>query len=144
MPWPVVLIAGFLLPGAGHAVYGERRRGALIGSTIVLLFMLGVLIAGVRVVEFPDMEAPGNLLSRLMTSPTFDCAAFAGPIAFAAGAISKSYASNPNTAQFIVHSRLYDIGGLYIGVAGGLNLLAMIDSVGRSMANLPPRDKETK
>jgi hypothetical protein len=141
MAWPLVLIAGFVVPGGGHFVYGERKRGFLIGSTIILLFLLGILVGGIRVVEFPDFSGPGNLLSKLLTQPTFDCAFFCGPITLVSGYISETMANNPNTAGLISHARLFDIGGLYIGVAGGLNLLAIIDSVGRSMEELAPRDQ---
>jgi hypothetical protein len=52
----VIAIASALIPGLGYWLLGQRRRAVYTGGGIVLLFILGVLIAGVRVVSVPGFE----------------------------------------------------------------------------------------
>lgn len=52
-PAPLVAIAGWLLPGAGHFLIGQRSRGITIGVAILSLFTFGLLVGGVRVIEVP-------------------------------------------------------------------------------------------
>lgn len=137
--WPVVMVGGFLLPGAAHFLRGERLRGVIIGTTILLLFTAGVLFGGIRIVEFPPSNGP-NLLARLLAQPAFIGQFFAGPIAFIAGYASQHAAANPATAGIMSHSRLYDLSMLYTAIAGALNLMAIIDATARSFAQEPPRD----
>lgn len=138
VPWPLVVLAAYLLPGAGHVLYGERRRGVVIGLTVLLLFVAGVWVGGVRVVELPNLAA-GTLLGRLLSQPAFLGQFFAGPVALLAGWWSKSLASDPATAGILAHARLFDIAQLYTAVAGALNLLAILDVGGRAFDGAPPR-----
>lgn len=140
MPWPVVMIAGFLVPGLGHFLHGERKRGVVIGAGVLGLFVLGVLIGGVRVVSFPDFSLPTNLIGKLLSNVAFIPQFFAGPIALASAGWSAALAGNPETARIASHARLADIGMLYTAVAGGLNLLAMIDVTARAAELAEPRD----
>lgn len=55
-----VAVAGLILPGLGYALVGERRRAAWVGSAIGLMFLLGLLIAGVRVIEVPGWGDDGR------------------------------------------------------------------------------------
>ena len=52
----IIIIAGFFLPGWGYWLIGEKKRAMLAGGGIILMFLLGVFIAGVRVVSFPGYE----------------------------------------------------------------------------------------
>ena len=56
---PIVAFAGWVLPGAGHWLLGERARGLAIGTTILTLFAMGLLIAGIRVIEVPGYDENG-------------------------------------------------------------------------------------
>jgi TM2 domain-containing membrane protein YozV len=40
------LIAGWLVPGAGHFLLGKRGRGALLGASILAMFALGLAMQG--------------------------------------------------------------------------------------------------
>jgi hypothetical protein len=53
---PLVALAGWVVPGSGYLLLGQRGRGLSIGITIVVLFLMGVLIAGVRVIEVPGYD----------------------------------------------------------------------------------------
>jgi hypothetical protein len=59
---PLVALFAWLLPGAGYLLLGQRGRAMGVGITIIVLFVCGLLIAGVRVIEVPGFEvATGNL-----------------------------------------------------------------------------------
>ncbi|HEX4124912.1 MAG TPA: DUF6677 family protein [Tepidisphaeraceae bacterium] len=62
---PVVAIAGWLLPGAGYWMIGQRSRGLVVGITIIALFVLGLFIGGARVLEVPGY-GPNGLPIRLV------------------------------------------------------------------------------
>jgi hypothetical protein len=53
VPVPLVAIAAWLLPGAGYWLLGQRARAMVVGVSIVALFVAGLLIGGVRVIEVP-------------------------------------------------------------------------------------------
>ena len=44
-------LAGWLLPGLGHILLGERRRGGIVAVTILLVWLTGLLVGGVSVID---------------------------------------------------------------------------------------------
>lgn len=143
-------LLSWLVPGAGYLWLGQRARGLTIGITILLLFVLGLLIAGVRVIEVPGYDAAGKPmmvaststlaehwimletpLTEIRNKPWSVPQLLVGPTAVAAGAWSV-YAARPDaTGQpraVPSHSRVSEIGSLYLSVAGLLNLMAIIDA----------------
>jgi hypothetical protein len=58
----LVALAAWVLPGAGYALLGQYARAITIGITILLLFVLGLLIGGVRALEVPGYSAHGSKL----------------------------------------------------------------------------------
>ena len=58
-PPPLVALAGWLVPGGGYLLIGQRARGLTVGITIVALFLLGLLVGGVRVLEVPGWDEHG-------------------------------------------------------------------------------------
>ena len=111
----------------------QRSRALTVGITIVTLFMLGILLSGIRVVEAPNlMSGSGTLFNRILQRPWFLGQFFAGGIGVAAAWISSALASSDAYRRIISHSRIAEIGTLYTAVAGMLNLLAIIDSSHRA------------
>ncbi len=55
-PAPLVAVCGWLIPGSGYLLIGEWGRALMIGCTIILLFIAGLLIGGVRVIEVPGFN----------------------------------------------------------------------------------------
>lgn len=53
-------IAGLVFPGAGYWLIGQKKRAALAGGGVLLLFVLGLLIAGVRVINVPGYGDDGR------------------------------------------------------------------------------------
>jgi hypothetical protein len=56
----LVVLAGLLLPGLGYWLVGQRRRALAVGGAILLMYLLGLLVAGVRVVEVPGWDEDGQ------------------------------------------------------------------------------------
>ena len=59
---PVVAVAGWLVPGAGYWLIGERVRAVTVGVTIMILFGLGILVGGVRAIQVPGYGENGRKL----------------------------------------------------------------------------------
>jgi hypothetical protein len=113
---PLVAIAGWILPGSGYLLIGQRWRGFVTGISIIALFLGGLLIGGVRVIEVPGYKVSNgerqmiNLvrmenghqfvdpnpqwslvaqpLAEIRDKPWSVPQALAGPMAIAAGAAS--------------------------------------------------------
>jgi hypothetical protein len=144
---PVVALAGWLVPGGGYWLLGQRARAVTVGLTVTAIFVLGLLIGGVRVLQVPlydDRGQPnGNrLLSEIAAKPWSITQILNGPLGVAGGAASvwasrevrtpgRQYGTGePRGAKS--YSRVNDIAVLYTAVAGMLNLLAIIDAAYRA------------
>jgi hypothetical protein len=132
VPAPLVALAGWCIPGAGYWLLGHRLRGMVIGITILALFIGGILIGGIRVIDVPKFTAAGNIFADVLEKPWYIGQILTGPICLIASWASRAAASDPSLQQIMSHSRLNEIGTLYAAVAGMLNLLAIIDSSSRA------------
>ena len=131
LPPPVIGIAGWLVPGAGYFLLGDRKRGVTVGVTIIAVFILGILISGVRVVEAPNIAGPGNTFQRIISKPWFIGQVLNGPLGIGAAIVSDQLAQS-SYKNVEAKARLAEIGTLYTAVAGMLNLLTMIDASHRA------------
>lgn len=61
-PAPLVAFVSWLLPGAGYWLIGQRARALTVGISIIVLFVVGLLIGGVRVIEVPGYGDHGEPL----------------------------------------------------------------------------------
>lgn len=130
------------MPGLGHWLVGERTRATMIGVTVVSLFIAGLLIGGVRVLEVPTYDANGrklidaSLLNEVRGKPWSIAQVMTGPLGVVSGAASV-WAAGPDAQSgqphgVRSHARVNEIGTLYTAVAGMLNLLAILDAAGRA------------
>jgi hypothetical protein len=153
-PQPVLVgAAQWLLPGLGYWLLGQRARGVTIGVTILLLFVMGLLIGGVRVLEVPTYGHNGEpldvpWLQDVRAKPWSVAQVMVGPVGIGAAALSvyasrREPASPAEAAGAILartgpvrgsesHARTNEIAVLYTAVAGMLNLLAVIDATYRA------------
>lgn len=139
LPAPIVAVAGWLIPGAGYWVIGQKARSLTIGLTIIILFVLGIFVAGIRVVDAPDLVGGRQtLVRRILDKPAFLGQVLTGPLGIASAWASSRAAANSSTASIESHSRIADIGALYTALAGMLNLMAIIDSAARSVVREEP------
>lgn len=123
-PAPLVALAGWLVPGSGYWLIGHRTRAIVVGLSVITLFVIGVLVAGVAVVEPPDLGGGGGFMGRILQKPWFLGQAMTGPLGLICAWIGDGVANDYPAAK----ARLWEIGTLYTAVAGMLNLLAIIDA----------------
>jgi hypothetical protein len=139
---PVALLLACALPGLGHAYLGDVKRGVLIFSSIMGLFLGGILIGGIDVVD------------RTEDKWWFILQAGVGPTAFATNALHQNVyklefrgprgpvrqsgrpdpADNPNNQPAPAKKslgRVNEVGSLYTAMAGMLNLIVVIDAAWR-------------
>ncbi len=131
-PPPLVFVAAYLVPGAGYWLIGQRKRALTVGITIIALFVLGIWMAGIRVVEAPNLRGSDGIFTRILQKPWFLGQLFTGALAWISAWISHALAASATYGRIMSHARLAEMGTLYTAVAGMLNLLAMIDSAYRA------------
>ena len=56
----LVALAGWVLPGLGYLLIRQRARGITIGLTVIVLFVAGLLIGGIRIIEVPGWGSHGQ------------------------------------------------------------------------------------
>jgi hypothetical protein len=106
----IIALAGWLIPGAGYLLLGEKKRAVIIFIAITLTFTIGIYIASVSVIDYVDAKL--WFIAQVLNSP----------LVIIIGSISAGL-NNP------VYGRTYDIGQIYTSVAGLLNLLCIVNSV---------------
>lgn len=165
IPPPLVALIGWLFPGAGYMVIGQTARGMVVCITIIVLWLSGLLVAGVRVIEVPGYDSQtgaeirisregrlvppqdrdyasagwavtnGGFFSELTNKPWYAGQILAGPLCLWTS--SKAVELARRGPDFPrPHASLETVGVLYTAIAGMLNLLVMIDAAHR--AGQPP------
>lgn len=125
-------MAGWFVPGLGHVLIGETRRGLILGACILSLWIGGLLIGGPGVIDWHSTTAPivrkGQyglfvtlgfewLRNRYLVeiSPRQTVSAGSGRIGY-----RPSY------------NRVEEQGVLFVALAGLLNIIVIIDLIHRS------------
>jgi hypothetical protein len=106
----IVGLLGWFLPGAGHLLLKEEKRALIIFATITLTFCVGLYVGSVGVID--PVGAKPWYVAQIMNSPMV---AVLGHLTAGGG--------------FPVYGRPSEIGRIYTGVAGLLNLLCIINAV---------------
>ena len=103
-------LAAWMVPGAGHFLVRERKRGIIICAVITTLFVIGLYIGSIGVVDW--------VTGRIWFYAQILCSPAVGII----GNITKNGA-------FPSYGRPCDIGQIYTGIAGLLNFLCILNAV---------------
>jgi hypothetical protein len=106
-------VLAWLVPGAGHFYLGMPKRGAIIFVTICATFMLGLVVGGIDLID-PHLERPWFCAQILTGVP----------------AVVAAFLQDPDVLPGV--GRGMDLGQLYTGVAGLLNLLCVVDALMKS------------
>jgi len=111
LPPAVILIAGWLIPGAGHLLLKKWPRGLLLFVSIVAMFCIGLALKG-------KVYSPN-------TSELLDMLNFAGDLGTG---LLYVIARVFDLGQAAVQIAVADYGTKFIVVAGLLNIIAAVDA----------------
>lgn len=114
-PWVKYVIASWLIPGAGHFMLKRTGRGALLGGSVVLMFVLGLLMRGMMF--HPET---GDVLTTVIY-----CGGFLGDLS---NGLLYFLTTWFGYSQPDVAGHVHDYGTKFLVGAGLLNLLSMIDA----------------
>lgn len=106
----IVGLAAWVVPGAGHWLIGERKRAVILFAVIAGLFVTGLYVGSIGVVDWVS----GRIwfYAQILCSP--------------AVGILANFTQN---GRFPTYGRPCDIGQIYTGIAGLLNLLSILSAV---------------
>ena len=105
-----VALAGWIVPGAGYLMLKKRLHAIIIFIAIAVMFLVGLYIGSIGVVD-PVGSWPWYT-AQMMTTP--------------AVAILGHYTA---AGTYTVFGRPNEIGQIYTGMAGLLNLLCIVNAV---------------
>ncbi len=129
---PIAGLLAWLVPGLGHIYLGHRVRGLVCLVTITVTFWTGVAIGGVQATVDPN-ERTLWFRAQLCT----------GGNTLAAYGLHRAVEPRPAAGQrpavVLAHWLSSEVGVHYTGVAGLLNLLIILDALGRADAPSPKR-----
>jgi len=133
-------VAAWLVPGLGHLLAGHTKRGAILMLCIGGLWVVGLLVGGISVVQSRNTD--GTLrpwyLGQAIIAPSI--AVEYTHDKFRARFEGKDPSPDDPSLPFSpAYGRAAEIGTLYTALAGLLNLLAIID-----IAYREPRSTEHK
>ncbi|HUT31560.1 MAG TPA: DUF6677 family protein [Sedimentisphaerales bacterium] len=106
----IVGLLGWLIPGAGHVLIGEKKRAIIIFVTILLTFCIGVFVGSIGVIN--PVGAKPWYVAQIMNSP----------IVAVLGYLTA-------TRDYLVFGWSNEIGQIYTSTAGLLNLLCIVNAV---------------
>jgi hypothetical protein len=107
----VVLLAGWLVPGAGHLLLGKWVRGVLLMASVIGMFAIGIALQG-------KLYSPN-------TGEPLDMLGFAGDLG---SGLLYLVGRLLGWGQAPVLVAVADYGTKFIEVAGLLNLVAAVDA----------------
>ena len=114
---PVAAVAAWVVPGLGHHLMGQTRRGLIVGSSILAIWVGGLLIGNVSVIDAG--EHPLWFVAQVLLAPSLAVATLT-PEAVTMGVDLED--------SFLA---MHDQGVLWTSLAGMMNLLAIIDVIYR-------------
>jgi len=107
----VVLILGWLLPGAGHLMLRKWWRGLLLFVSVLVMFILGILMQG-----------------KVYSANTGDILDMLGFVGDVGSGVLYFAAQIMDLGRGAIHIAVADYGTKFIIVAGLLNIMAAIDA----------------
>ena len=120
---PIAGVLAWVIPGAGHFFIGERGRGLIFMITIALTFWGGVAIGGVKNTVNPEERTLWFLGQACAGVHPFLAVAWSRHVELPAGA---------DRARWVAYGQMEDISIVYTAIAGFLNLLVILDALGRA------------
>lgn len=115
----IVGLAAWIIPGAGHFLLRERKRAAIIFITLTALFLTGLYVGSIAIVNH-ETSKPW-FMAQILYSPA---------VGILSQKVTGGYVdAEGNHHEYTCFGRPQDIGQLYTGIAGLLNLLCIFSAV---------------
>jgi hypothetical protein len=130
---PSAAILAWLWPGLGHISLGERKRGFLIMFGVLFLFLGGILIGGLDVVDRTDDRL--WFLAQVLCGPVAVVADIANQTLvkpMPADWVERYEAGDPDVIRRLRRKSLghvNEMGTLYCALAGLMNLVVILDAL---------------
>jgi hypothetical protein len=120
---PAIALLAWAVPGAGHLALGQRVRGTVLLITIALTFWTGVAVGGVK-----------NTVNPRDRTWWFMAQVCAGAHPFLAIAWGSriELPEDGDPTEYIAYGQSEEISIVYTGIAGMLNVLVILDALGRA------------
>jgi len=123
-------VAGWLIPGLGHLLLGQRRRGLIILGGILGLWTAGLLIGGISVIERRSEAGEFRpwFLGQMIVAPSLAVDYLHHHLRTEH---QRRFGTLPEPDQEALpyipaFGRAHELGTLYTALAGLLNLLAIL------------------
>ena len=131
---------GWLIPGAGHVAIGQTTRGIIFAVVIHGLFAAGMLVGGVRSINPPDQAIwsytqfmagwpmiVSNYIQKQYAPQIQQLESDAKPPKIPVDDVEGRRKFLADHSLLAYSPELKDVGAVYCGIAGMLNLLVMFD-----------------
>lgn len=113
--WAPAVLLAWLVPGGGHFLLKRPARGAILGASVVIVFLLGLMMRGTLF-----QPEGGDLLTTVIYYGGFIGDLLAGILYFLTVWLGYSQPDLPG--------HVHDYGTKFLVAAGLLNLLAIVDA----------------
>ena len=113
--WAPVVLLAWLVPGGGHFLLKRPARGAILGGSVALVFLLGLMMRGTLF-----QPEGGDLLTMVIYYGGFIGDLLAGILYVLTVWLGYSQPDMPG--------HVHDYGTKFLVTAGLLNILAMVDA----------------
>ena len=113
--WAPVVLLAWLVPGGGHFLLKRPARGAILGASVVIVFLLGLMMRGTLF-----QPEGGDLLTMVIYYGGFIGDLLAGILYVLTVWLGYSQPDMPG--------HVHDYGTKFLVAAGLLNLLAIVDA----------------
>lgn len=129
---PIAGLLAWIVPGLGHYYVGDRGRGIIFMAAITVTFWCGIAIGGVK-----------NTVNPSNRSLWFLGQACAGvhPLAALAWGRQIEIPDEANMTDWIAYGQTEDISVIYTAIAGMLNILIILDVLGRAERPVSAREQ---
>ena len=113
--WAPAVLLAWLVPGGGHFLLKRPARGAILGASVVIVFLLGLMMRGTLF-----QPEGGDLLTMVIYYGGFIGDLLAGILYVLTVWLGYSQPDMPG--------HVHDYGTKFLVAAGLLNLLAIVDA----------------
>jgi len=122
---PLIFLLGWAIPGFAHWVYGQRYKAVIFLTIAIICSIIGIIIADFRFIRFLD-------------NPFYYFGQFGSGLTWLLVTLLTSEAP-----RGLIPMSYFEIGMLYVCVAGILNMVILLNLYSQLIANKSSETKTT-